>query len=489
MWEMFIGSSFNKDISSWCVLNIQEAPEKFSSNLETSYYPVWGQCGEIYLDDNGITIKARDNAVVGESYKLTNDGDSYKVVDETMLREMIANDEDVSKVVTSLVTTGEELFLQKANFNQDISSWDTSNFTSMASMFAGSDYQTQVEMSFNQDISAWDTSKVTSMDNMFFFCKSFDQPIGDWDTSSVTNMNAMFREATSFNQDISSWDVGSVKSFVSTFLNAQSFNQPIGSWDLSSAESLRDMLFNTLSFDQPLNSWDVSNVWDFAGLFNGARLFNQPLNNWDLSKAVEIHYMFKNAQSFNQDISSWDVSNVQLMGYMFNGATSFNQDISGWNVSNTTSMDKMFVNSTVFNQNLSSWCVTNIDSADQDGWATGSALQESNYPVWGTCPPNSSDITLVRYSEAKACINGVCDVSLGLTLRNTSQETVSVTKIEKWVNDSLVTTYNAGNVIGDLNSGEAKSFPMTLDSARSGQIIVFWSFGNKTYTVNYNWTP
>ena len=56
----------------------------------------------IYLDANGVTIKANVNAVIGESYEL---GDiSYLVVDEATLKAMVAADEDVTKVVTTNVT-------------------------------------------------------------------------------------------------------------------------------------------------------------------------------------------------------------------------------------------------------------------------------------------------------------------------------------------------------------------------------------------------
>ena len=318
--------------------------------------------GIFFKDSNGITIKC-EQCNPGDRGSV--DGVIYTAVSEEMLREMIANNEDVTKVVTSLVTNGEKLFFQKANFNQDIGSWDTSNFTSMALMFSGSEYQgSDVEMAFNQDISAWDTSNVTNMDSMFFFCKEFDRPLGEWDTSSVTNMNGMFREARSFNQDISEWDVGNVKQFAGTFLNAHSFNQPIGSWDMSSTERVRDMFWYALSFDQPLNDWDVSSIWDFAGMFNGARLFNQPLNNWDTSSAVEMHFMFNNAHAFNQDISNWDVSNVVLMAHMFDRARSFNQPLNSWDTRNVDKMQYMFHGATSFNQPLNNWNTSKVTSME-----------------------------------------------------------------------------------------------------------------------------
>lgn len=47
MWEMLYGaSSFNRDLTSWCVSNIGSEPENFSeeSALDEEHKPVWGTC-------------------------------------------------------------------------------------------------------------------------------------------------------------------------------------------------------------------------------------------------------------------------------------------------------------------------------------------------------------------------------------------------------------------------------------------------------------
>jgi hypothetical protein len=49
-------------------------------------------------------------------------------------------------------------------------------------------------------------------------------------------------------------------------------------------------------------------------------------------------------------------------------------------------MDVMFWQATSFNQDLSGWCVSLIPTLPTN-FATGSALDPANYPVWGTCPP------------------------------------------------------------------------------------------------------
>lgn len=78
----------------------------------------------IYLDENGITIKAYENALVGESYALN--GINYLVIDASMLYQMVDENEDVSKVVTTKITRMLYLFSDSVvhSFNQDIGSWN-----------------------------------------------------------------------------------------------------------------------------------------------------------------------------------------------------------------------------------------------------------------------------------------------------------------------------------------------------------------------------
>ena len=109
-----------------------------SINCDDSDDPVADtESGFIYLDDNGVTIKATEYAVTGESYEL--DSLSYLVVDSTMLYDMVANNEDVKKVVTTNLTNMESLFADMnfddeefITFNQDLSSWDVNAVTNCA---------------------------------------------------------------------------------------------------------------------------------------------------------------------------------------------------------------------------------------------------------------------------------------------------------------------------------------------------------------------
>ena len=76
---------------------------------------------EIYKDENGI-IKCKEDVKVGFIGEV--DGVSYKVVDSTMLYDMVKNNSrELSFVCTSKVTNMEESF-KRNSFNGDISKWD-----------------------------------------------------------------------------------------------------------------------------------------------------------------------------------------------------------------------------------------------------------------------------------------------------------------------------------------------------------------------------
>ena len=204
----------------------------------------------IYLDENGITIKASENAFFGEEYELN--GEKYKVVDEKMLREMVKNEEDVTRVVTSHITDMKNLFNWVTSFNQNIDSWDTSNVTDMQGMFS-------VATSFNQDISNWDVENVDSMRGMFSGASSFNRDIKNWNVSNVINMSEMFNGADAFNQDISSWDVSNVLNMNLMFANTKAFNQDLSSWNVKKETTQADIFKNTKSFKQDISKWDN---WD-----------------------------------------------------------------------------------------------------------------------------------------------------------------------------------------------------------------------------------
>ena len=348
----------------------------------------------IYLDENGVTVKAKSGAKgaqAGEIYELN--GEKYYVaIDQYDLQKIVKNKSyqniPLSRIVTSKITTMNGLFYQWGNdfkdFNEDISSWDTSRVKSMSEMFYGCE-------KFNQPIGHWDVSKVTATMHMFYGAKSFNQPIGDWNTERLDNMSSMFENAESFNQPIENWNMSSCNNMLAMFKGASSFNQSLKNWkighntyegwngeeyfmnprmfslfedaksfngDLSGwrlSGTITAIFKNAEAFNQPLDSWDVSMVSSMKSLFEGASSFNQDISNWDTSKVTSFENTFYGASSFNQDVGNWNTSSATNITNMFREAKSFNKDVSAWDISNVTKINGLFRDALAFNQNISIW--------------------------------------------------------------------------------------------------------------------------------------
>lgn len=303
----------------------------------------------IYLDDNGVTIKASSRSKKGDTKEIN--GITYTVVDLDSLKKLIQINADLSKVVVSKITNMSLLFQYKTDFNQNLSNWDVSNVTSMDNMFRAT--------SFNSDISYWDVSKVTNM-NAMFRDTPFNQDISTWNVSNVTFMGELFRN-TPFNNDISSWNVSNVENMGGMFRGSP-FNQDISNWDVSSVTKMPEM-FRDSDFNQNINSWKVDNVDNMGGLFRDSK-FNQPLNSWNMSNVITMAAMFKNS-SFNQNVENWNVSKVKDMTDVFQDCVSFNQNISNWDVSQVTIIDGMIDRTAISPENydaiLLQWSSLNLN--------------------------------------------------------------------------------------------------------------------------------
>ncbi len=216
MKNMFLNTSFNRNISKWDVSGVTNMSGMFYNNIEF-------------------------NQPLG----------NWDVSSVTNMNWMFSGDE-----------------YHHTTFDQNISGWDVSSVTDMQEMFLNN-------TKFNQPLNSWNVSSVTNMSWMFSNTNKFDQPLGNWDVSSVTDMSFMFSGnglyIMRFNQDISKWDLSNVKDITGMFLFNNNFNQPIEDWDVSSVTDMIYTFNNAARFrDHDLSSWDVANVKYHDDFLTGA---------------------------------------------------------------------------------------------------------------------------------------------------------------------------------------------------------------------------
>ena len=203
-----------------------------------------------YLDENGVTIKAKDWVTVGTTGELN--GITYLAVDDSLLaiKDFMLQYPEIGgaeQLVFTLVTDmGVDVIgtpFVWPYYNNTISTkawrsmktWDVSNVTNMAGLFGTCNcFNPANERNKDgiPDLTYWDVSSVTDMSNMFshiYGGAMFNQDISGWDVSNVTDMTRMFMGNQYFNQDLSSWDVSKVTNcsqFSDTYSSQWTLPQP-----------------------------------------------------------------------------------------------------------------------------------------------------------------------------------------------------------------------------------------------------------------------
>ena len=180
-----------------------------------------------YVDDNGVTIKAKDWVTVGTTADLKgivfgfNGGNGgtdlvsfnhsvyYTAVDLAWLKNVLNTYSDLSKVVTTKVEitsldSAAGLFLRTEI--KGMENWDVSNWTSMYGLFDS-------DKPIKSDLSYWDVSNVEDF-RLAMQLETTNPNINNWDVREATNMSGFF-SASSENKyiegmDLSGWDVSKV---------------------------------------------------------------------------------------------------------------------------------------------------------------------------------------------------------------------------------------------------------------------------------------
>ena len=156
--------------------------------------------------------------------------------------------------------------------------------------FNHSVYYTAVDLAYLQytlntysDLSTLVTSKVKITSDASakgLFSKTEIKGMENWDVSNWTSMNGLFDSDKPIKSDLSYWDVSNVQDF-RLAMQLETTNPNINNWDVSKATNMSGF-FSANSGDKyiegmDLSGWDVSKVTNCSGFFGG-------ITNWPESK-------------------------------------------------------------------------------------------------------------------------------------------------------------------------------------------------------------
>lgn len=251
---------------------------------------------------------------------------------------------DLSKFDTSKVTTMATIFQGCKNLQSlDLSHFNTSNVKDMNYMFWRCDNLK------NLNISSFDTSKVTNMSNMFDNCVSLTNlELSSFNTSHVVNMASMFYHCLNLtNLDVSHFDTSNVEYMSFMFDTCQSLTElDVSHFNTAKVKSMNSMFYGCKNLTElDVTRFDTSKVEYMSGMFNACiNLRSLDLTNFNTSNVKTMSAMFQDCHKLEDiDLSHFDTSKVQSMQYMFYNCKSFNVlDVKNFDTSKVNDMSNMF---------------------------------------------------------------------------------------------------------------------------------------------------
>ena len=310
----------------------------FDTSQVTDMYALFNGCNNLLTLD----ISNFDTSKVGTNKK--NSGSmSYMFQNCSKLSHL-----DISSFNTENVKSMVAMFGWCSSLiNLDLSSFDTSKVTSMNSMFRNCSQLVKLNLGNN-----FKTGSVTGsgFERMFQYCLKLESlDVSSWDTSEATTMYKIFEKCISLqNLDVSNWDISSVTNISSMFYGCSSLKKlDVSKWDTSSVTTMNSMFCGCSSLTKlDVSKWDTSGVKNdgMSIIFNGcSSLIKLDLNKWDTSDVTSMERMFSGCSNLNSlQVSGFNTSKVTNMNSMFDGVKLTILDLSGWDTSSVTTMDSMF---------------------------------------------------------------------------------------------------------------------------------------------------
>ena len=270
------------------------------------------------------------------------------------------------------------LFANYTNLTDiNFTNFDTSNVTTMQSMFYGASSLTSL------DVSSFDTSNVINMQSIFYGTSGLTSlDVSNFNTANVTNMQSMFNGASSLTSlDVSSFDTSNVRTMNQMFRGTTKLESlDLSNFNTSNVEDISLMFYIASSLTSlDVSSFNTSNVTTMSNMFYGdSSLTTLDVRNFNTSNVTTMQSMFQGVSGLaSLDLSSFDTANVTTMIKMFYETSSLNSlDFRNAVFTNVSTSTDMFTgtNSTITvylkNASAQSW----IQSAPGFPTATGNAI-------------------------------------------------------------------------------------------------------------------
>ena len=234
----------------------------------------------------------------------------------------------------------------------DVSHLDTSNFTSMDSMFRNCYLLTEL------DVSHFDTSKVTNMSAMFKGCSSLTSlNVSGFDTSKVTNMSAMFKGCSVKDIDLRAWNVENVTKMDSMFESATTEVINLTDWNAVKCTSMSSM-FNYCAH--------IKTIYGLSTL---------------VKAACQISPSFMRFQAIDLDLSGWDTSGLKRLDLSFYMSSIGTVDCTGdgWNNVNVSNWYRFLECAKQFKLGKNFFNIPLIDSITIASYVAKEYLVEGSY--------------------------------------------------------------------------------------------------------------
>ena len=253
---------------------------------------------------------------------------------------------DVSSFNTSNVTTMSEVFYGCSKLDTlYLSNWDTGKVLDMRSMFEGMKELNNINVENGFGRSA------KYMSYMFAGCSSLETlNLSNIDTSNVKDMSYMFANCSTISTiDLSDFDVSSVENMSHMFSNMKNIaNLNVNNFNLQNATNISYMFAGCSKLTNiDFHSWNTRNIENFSGLFAScSELRELDLSFFDTLKARDMSYMFSDCVNIETlNTMSFKTKNVIDMSYMFNNIDKIETiNIYNFNTKNVDNMSCMFAN-------------------------------------------------------------------------------------------------------------------------------------------------